>query len=230
MWWGVAAFCAGALVASGCAPLPPVSTVDAAQGMAQLPTECYVRAALTGPVAFEEKRGDASNDMTRLYSVKKYGSAEQASVICGCNDKYNMSMITMREANRLMEVGAQANGWVLDGTNLSDSQRGKIYRFNGHYDGFMGSFVGKGAIEFSGKCFQGVASWVRRGTEDKLDPYIASAYDVKTSRYMFAPPPIGGEQPGRASDRLRELKSLRDQGLVTQQEYDERRRAILSGV
>lgn len=47
-----------------------------------------------------------------------------------------------------------------------------------------------------------------------------------------AQPPATPSAPGQRSvaDRLRELQSLLDQGLVTQAEYDERRRALIEGV
>ena len=45
-------------------------------------------------------------------------------------------------------------------------------------------------------------------------------------------PPAAGSAPETRSvaDRLRELQTLLDQGLVTQAEYDERRRALIEGL
>jgi hypothetical protein len=39
-----------------------------------------------------------------------------------------------------------------------------------------------------------------------------------------------GSTGRRSADRLRELRSLLDQGLVTQAEYDERHRAVIDGL
>jgi hypothetical protein len=57
------------------------------------------------------------------------------------------------------------------------------------------------------------------------DDGLAATYLAATLRDRPAQPP---QTPVRSSaDRLRELASLLDQGLIIQAEYDERRRAIL---
>ena len=77
-------------------------------------------------------------------------------------------------------------------------------------------------------------------SDDGLDAtYLAASLRQRPSRPV-APtsgspsgsvPTTDGHSPvGSPSDRLTELKHLLDQGLVTQSEYDERRRAIIDGV
>lgn len=69
-------------------------------------------------------------------------------------------------------------------------------------------------------------------SDDGLDAtYLASSLRLPP----VAPPiahPIAPPATGRApvAERLTELAALRDQGLVTQEEYDERRRAIIDSV
>lgn len=75
-----------------------------------------------------------------------------------------------------------------------------------------------------------LATQVALLTDDGLDAaYLASSLRqpaVGAGSAPVAPPP--GARP--VADRLAELASLRDRGLITETEYDERRRAIISEV
>ena len=71
------------------------------------------------------------------------------------------------------------------------------------------------------------AAAVRLLTKEGLD----ATYVASTLRDRQAPAPSPAPQPEEsASERLRELQQLRDDGLVTADEYDARRRAIIESV
>jgi hypothetical protein len=64
-------------------------------------------------------------------------------------------------------------------------------------------------------------------SDDGLDATYLAA-NLRSPGGPAAPPPV---EPGRsAEDRLRQLQQLRDGGLVSAEEYDERRRAILDSL
>lgn len=80
----------------------------------------------------------------------------------------------------------------------------------------------------------GLATQMTLLTENGFDAtYLAASLHERTaegSRPEQAPDPRPSPTGRPVAERLAELGSLRDQGLVTQAEYDERRRAIIDGV
>lgn len=62
------------------------------------------------------------------------------------------------------------------------------------------------------------------------DEGLESTYLASNLRGQMTPPPSPATEPRSAEQRLRELESLRSQALVTEEEYAERRRAILDGL
>lgn len=72
----------------------------------------------------------------------------------------------------------------------------------------------------------GLATQMTLLSDDGLDAtYLAANLRGQVSH---ADPPTA--RPGTTADRLEELKGLLDKGLVTQAEYDERRKAIIDSV
>jgi hypothetical protein len=72
----------------------------------------------------------------------------------------------------------------------------------------------------------GLATSVALLTEDGLDATYLAA-NLRGQAPASAAPPAS---PASAAARLAELRGLLDAGLVTQAEYDERRRAIIDAV
>jgi hypothetical protein len=72
----------------------------------------------------------------------------------------------------------------------------------------------------------GVATQMTLLSDDGLDAtYLASSL-----RQPAAGQPAPATPPPSVTERLEELKSLLDRGLVTQAEYDERRKAIINSL
>jgi Short C-terminal domain len=68
-------------------------------------------------------------------------------------------------------------------------------------------------------------------SDDGLEAtYLASSLRRQAPDPATDPPPAVTSTPATATSRLEELKSLLDRGLVTQAEYDERRKAIIDSV
>lgn len=75
-----------------------------------------------------------------------------------------------------------------------------------------------------------VATGITLLTDNGLDAtYVASSLRGRTQPDAAAPA-TPAAPPQTASSRLEELKTLLDGGMVTQQEYDERRKAIIDSV
>lgn len=62
------------------------------------------------------------------------------------------------------------------------------------------------------------------------DEGFESTYLASNLRGQMTPPPSPAAEPRSTEQRLRELESLRSQALITEEEYAERRRAILDGL
>jgi Short C-terminal domain len=76
----------------------------------------------------------------------------------------------------------------------------------------------------------GVATQMALLTDDGLDAtYLAASLRGERPAATAPPAPTEGP-PATASARLEELKGLRERGLVTQDEYDQRRKAIIESV
>lgn len=108
-----------------------------------------------------------------------------------------------------------------------------------------GRAVASAQYHLRGKGGFSLTKWA--GTKSKMDPVIdqlltgsestsmsstASAEHL-TDRVPAVEPPVenGGDMAGRtAESRLRELQQLKDQGLISEQEFIEKRRAVLSEI
>jgi hypothetical protein len=62
------------------------------------------------------------------------------------------------------------------------------------------------------------------------DEGLESTYLASNLRGQMTPPPSTAAEPRSTEQRLRELESLRSQALITEEEYAERRRAILDAL
>jgi Short C-terminal domain len=77
----------------------------------------------------------------------------------------------------------------------------------------------------------GLATKMTLLSDDGLDAtYLAASLRGQATPPPETPPTTATASPGATAERLEELKSLLDGGLVTQAEYDERRKAIIDSV
>lgn len=228
------AFVLALLAVSSCAGIPG-STTDAGLVMSKMPQACYIRAPITGPVHAVSETGTIGGEPgSSIYSLIKLDGDEQRSLLCACNENYNMSLLKKDEAEKMIAGVANNGDWKVVRSWFDNQGDKKIFKFEGTFSNFRGEFAGKGSFVFQGKCVQGVGAWLRRGQEAKIDAFIASAYDMRTSRPLFAPAPsstITTINPTPSTEsRLATLKDLLDRKVITQQEHDERRRAILGSL
>ena len=62
------------------------------------------------------------------------------------------------------------------------------------------------------------------------DDGLEATYLASHLRGQAAPPPVAPSLASSVADRLRQLTELRDRGLITPEEYDARRTAIIDSV
>ena len=145
-------------------------------------------------------------------------------------------------------AGCTMSNWQKEGTTRADLDRDydecrvsakpdpAIAAIAGAF-GAVGVFVGTSYNDSRIRdCLQ-AKGWTRNGEPAAQTAVAASpapGTDVKAVPAPAAAPAVvpvtATEADSGAAKRLRELQSLRDQGLISQQEYDERRQAILRGL
>lgn len=153
----------------------------------------------------------------------------------------------------LFVAGCTASNWTKQGTTTADLDRdydecrvsakpdSAIPAIAGAF-GVVGVFVGTRYNDFRIRDCLEARGWARNGAEakpaataDATAPVIPAASGLAAEKPAPAPAPaavpvVATEADSGAAKRLRDLKSLLDQGLISQQEYDEKRQAILRGL
>lgn len=135
-------------------------------------------------------------------------------------------------------AGCTMSNWQKEGTTRADLDRDydecrvsakpdpAIAAIAGAF-GAVGVFVGTSYNDSRIRdCLQ-AKGWTRNG-EPAPAPAVATAPAPAPAPAVV--PVNATEADSGAAKRLRDLQSLRDQGLITQQEYDERRQAIVRGL
>ena len=149
-------------------------------------------------------------------------------------------------------AGCTMSNWQKEGTTRADLDRDyddcrisakpdpAIAAIAGAF-GAVGVFVGTSYNDSRIRdCLQ-AKGWTRNGepaaptATATTAPVIPAASGLAAERPAPAPAPAAIPVTATASDtdaakRLRDLQSLKDQGLISQQEYDEKRQAILRGL
>jgi hypothetical protein len=130
----------------------------------------------------------------------------------------------------LLLAGCTASNWTKEGATTADLDRDYddcrdiakldtgVAAVAGAF-GAIGVFVGNSVKDSNIRTCLQARGWTVGPVEAKLAEASAKPAVQVTS---------ASETP--AEKRLRELKALADQGLITRQEYDEKRRAVLSGL
>lgn len=222
----MAAIVTVALALGACAG-PSGVTMEAGSVQSVLPPACFVRTSFSGPVQAYQPSLDAG-DLAILF--KRIDGEKQISFVCACRDSFNLTGIDKKEAENSFKRISGVKDWISGNSTLEDRGNAKLLKFEGEFENFQGFFSGKGAILYQGKCMQGGFAWDLLGREAGLDAYLNTLYDSKTSRPLLAgasssPAP----QADTPASRLATIKDLLDRKVITRQEYDERRRAILKG-
>jgi hypothetical protein len=94
------------------------------------------------------------------------------------------------------------------------------YEFEGKRTSFEGDYLIKGRLFFKDMCMMAFSTATKASDVTSADRFIASIHDIQAN----AP-----QQPVTdTASRLRMLQGLRDQSLITQEEYETQRKEIVS--
>lgn len=143
-------------------------------------------------------------------------------------------------------AGCTMSNWQKEGTTRADLDRdydecrmtakpdSAIPAIAGAF-GLVGVFVGTSYNDFRIRDCLEARGWSRNGEPAKAAVAATTAPAASAAAPASAPAPaavpvVATEADAGAAKRLRDLQSLKDQGLISQQEYDERRQAILRGL
>lgn len=132
----------------------------------------------------------------------------------------------------LLLAGCTASNWTKEGATTADLDRdydecrdiGKLDTATAAIAGVFGAvgiFVGTTYKDSKIRTCLQARGWTVPGTDATAAAPAAAPGAVQVNT-------VASETP--SEKRLRELKALSDQGLITQQEYEEKRQAVLRGL
>ena len=141
----------------------------------------------------------------------------------------------------VLAAGCTMSDWRKDGATSADLDRDydecrvsakpdpAIAAIAGVF-GAVGVFVGTSYNDSRLRdCLQ-AKGWTRNGEPAAEATAVATSPAPAPAPAPAVMPVSATEADSGAAKRLRDLQSLRDQGLISQQEYDERRQAIVRGL
>lgn len=203
------------------------ASTDAAKEFANFPVTCPWRATFPGNTEFldESSRPDVMPGSSRLV-VRSKGDYRQFAVVCFCNPKFNLSRLSRTDAEAMNDGALQAEKWKRTSSNFRETGSRKEFEYSATADMFAGNFVRKGRSHYQGTCATTVEAVAPVSDTQAVDRFIQSIRDV---RDVTAPSAAVPPTPSTES-RLSTLKDLLDRKVITQQEHDDRRRAILGSL
>lgn len=214
------------LMLASCQTTTPSTTTAAA--FATFPVTCPWRATFPVPVEFadESNRPDLPTGTKRLV-VRGKGSLHQYGITCFCNDRFNFSRVTQRDAEALNDGALKPEIWSRENGNFKEIGSRKEYEYSAKLENFMGVLIRKGRSHYQGHCGTTVEAMAPASDIASVDNFIRSIWDVRD----VATAPASPAAPNSSIEsRLSTIKDLLDRKVITQQEYDERRRAILGSL
>jgi hypothetical protein len=186
-------------------------------------------------VTFSGKPVDFTNDVPQVnlsydYSLK-YAEAEYEEVAeCGCPKKATAipSNITKSQSNYFLSQFMKERDYkLIKAAYLEKSPQGKIAEFEAQSPSMLGELVARGRIYYGSECITSLMVTMLR-TDVEVPRAFAFMNSPRKPSPLTSSPPTAPSVD--ASSRLKALKDLLDQKLVTPAEYDAKRRAIIDGM
>lgn len=221
------AIIASALVVASCqTTAPTTSSITAA--FAPFPVTCPWRATFPGAMEFKDESSiPGLPPGTKRLVVRSKADYRQFAVTCFCNDSFNFSRLKEQEALGINSGALQADQWQRTEYAFSETGSRKEFSYTAKVDNFAGPHIRKGRVHFQGTCATSVEAYAPLADVASVEGFIRSIWDV---RDVATAPSASVAPNGSAETRLATIKDLLDRKVITQQEYDERRRAILGSL
>lgn len=220
----------GAVILAGCQTAGGGrSSPEAA--IAKLPPACPMRVTFPDAVTFTDDTANQSLPPgSRHIVLSSVLAGAHYGMSCTCSPDANSRLMTSELARKAREKDLAPDGWTLTESKFSDAGAVKTIRDRATVINYAGTYVRKMVAQVEGNCIFTAEGIGRPADENAIDRFLGTFRD---SRVPAANPntvtaPRSAQQD--PSSRLRELQRLRDQVLITQQEFDEKRREILGGL
>lgn len=159
--------------------------------------------------------------------VRSKADYRQFAVTCFCNDRVDFSKVNERDALGLNDGALLADQWQRTEHAFRETRSRKEFSYTAKLDNFAGPHIRKGRVHYQGACATSVEAFAPPADVGAVDTFIRSIWDV---RDVSSAPAVQAASNGSAEARLATIKDLLDRKVITQQEYDERRRAILGSL
>ena len=220
-----------ALSLAGCQTTkgPTETTIQAA--MAKMPEQCPLRAELPTPVySVDHSNAPVNGPGAFDFAVMSGANGSAFMIRCSCGDAFDMSKIDAIRAQNMRRMVVDMDGWTLDDLKFFDDGPTKRSDDISYRDDYTGSRVRKAISYYGGHCVQSVEGMGLKTDLARIDAFMKSIRDVRKPQKpstVTAPTSGTGRTP---ADRLRHLQALRDQGLITPAEYEQKRAAIVGAL
>jgi hypothetical protein len=202
----------------------PGTVISAEQAFKSFPSECTARASIpAGSIVIE--REDLKEAVARAgVEGPSYAGIDAVNhdtgyfVMCACGKNWDMSKMTEMEAQGGVIPIMKAGQWEQTEGIFDGGSDPIQYQFAGKRSSFAGELVIKGSMLFKGSCVTTFSVTDKASNVAAADRFLASIHDVRDAPQQTMPDAAG---------RLRTLQGLRDQRLITQEEYETQRTEIL---
>ncbi|MFP5516352.1 MAG: SHOCT domain-containing protein [Alphaproteobacteria bacterium] len=190
-----------------------------------------MRVDFPGPVTIKD---DAADDLLPpsavaiQISAMKNGGAY--SLMCICTETANSALLTPDFVKKTRGKDLADGNWSITASKFTDSGPIKTLEDRATSTNYAGTFVRKMIAHVEGRCINAAEAASRSEDERALDGFLATFRDSRGITKRPETKTVQSPQASTAETRLHELQRLRDQGLITQQEFDEKRRAIVGSL
>jgi hypothetical protein len=225
LWHKFALGAAAMLIAlTGCQTPGTFTSVE--QAFKSFPPECTMRASMPADSTLTEmeglkeaaaRAGVIGPSYAGFNAVTRDGNHTQ---MCFCGKNWDMSKMSQLDAQPFVEGLMKAGEWNQTQGEFDRLSVPAQYEFAGKRTSFEGDYLIKGKMLFKDTCLMAFSATAKASNVASANRFIASIHDVQAD----VPPQTATDAAGR----LQTLQGIRDQRLITQEEYETQRKEILS--
>jgi hypothetical protein len=187
--------------------------------------ECPFTVVFPGPIQSTTDVPKSAN-VDRATSFANWDSSTVVISVCGCSDTLDLGRIPEVVAVQGLEWQLKSSGGRVSDVKFTDEGADeKSVSATLETEGDQGHLQLLARANYFGKCSFLVAGGGRIGEFDhqRVARFMATARRISEQAPNSTP-------PSNSARRLQELKDLYDQKLITPQEYETRKKAILDGL
>jgi hypothetical protein len=212
------------IVLTGCQT--PGTFISGEQALKSFPPECTMRASIPADstvMEIEELKGAVERagiigpSYAGFHAFNRDGRHSQ---MCLCGKNWEMSKMSQLDAQNFVNELMKGGEWDQTKGEFDRSSVPAQYEFAGKRISFEGDYLIKGKMLFKNTCMMAFSAATKANSIASADRFIASIHDVQAN--------VLPQTATDAAGRLRTLQGLRDQRLITQEEYETQRKEILS--